>query len=81
MQGLRIQRELLCVDVTLEQVLDKARSIEIVLKETASLQQRSTKVEGGKREEVVDVLRVTTKQGPRKGCFRCGGNNHIADHC
>eukprot|EP00731_Ephydatia_muelleri_P005994 Em0003g242a len=82
LQDSRIQRELLCVrDLTLEQALDKARSIEIVLKETASLQQRSTKVEGGKGEEVADVLKVTTKQGPRKGCFRCGGNNHVADHC
>eukprot|EP00731_Ephydatia_muelleri_P029936 Em0021g459a len=48
LQDSRIQRELLCVrDLTLEQALDKARSIEIVLKETASLQQRSTNVEGG----------------------------------
>ena len=52
-----------------------------MLKETASLQQRSKNVEGCKGEEVADVLKVTTKQGPRKGCFRCGGNNHAADYC
>ena len=43
------------------------------------LQQRSTNVEGCKGEEVADVLKVATKQGPRKGCFRCEGNNH--DDC
>ena len=55
LQDSRIQRELLCIrDLSLAQAQDKARSMEIVLKETVELRQKEpdVSVEAGNDEEL-----------------------------
>ncbi|KAL5493850.1 hypothetical protein EMCRGX_G015084 [Ephydatia muelleri] len=80
----RIQRELLCIrDLSLAQAQDKARSMEIVLKETVELRQKEpdVSVEAGNDEGTSETHKISKSQGPRKGCPRCGGTNHMAANC
>lgn len=84
LQDSRIQRELLCVrDLNLAQAQDKARSMEIVLKEAVELRQKEpgVSVEDGNDEGTAEAHKISKMQGPRKGCFRCGGTNHMATNC
>ena len=84
LQDSRIQRELLCIrDLSLAQAQDKARSMEIVLKETVELRQKEpdVSVEAGNDEGTAETHKISKSQGPRKGCPRCGGTNHMAANC
>eukprot|EP00731_Ephydatia_muelleri_P009464 Em0005g50a len=84
LQDSRIQRELLCIrDLSLAQAQDKARSMEIVLKETVELRQKEpdVSVEAGNDEGTSETHKISKSQGPRKGCPRCGGTNHMAANC
>ena len=84
LQDSRIQRELLCTrDLSLAQALDKARSMEIVLKEAVELRQKEPDVSvgAGNDEGTAEAHKISETQGPRKGCSRCGGTNHMATNC
>ena len=84
LQDSHIQQELLCIrDLSLVQAQDKARSMEIVLKETVELRQKEpdVSVEAGNDEGTAETHKISKSQGPRKGCPRCGGTNPMAANC